>query len=182
MSLFPVFNSKSITHIVTHFRKSLFEIRKCSISIWYHIYDRKDNFIRFPETKKLIIDLCATTNICFYLSWWICSILLEEIWVELFDRMKYRESREWKIPSSEDNIFSPGKESPDRLKSLSSHDNRMTFCRCFKMFEILWDIPRDFSLISDNAILCHSGNGDVLYIHSLIIRMAEGIQNLKWKK
>lgn len=159
ISSYPVLDDKSIMLLFGRFRKCFFKIRKSCISIWFHIDNRKDHFIRFSISKKLFINLRASADKCLF------TIFCEKISLEVINRLKNRYSIMHKIPSCKDYIFTPRKDSPDGFKRLSSHDNRISGSSLSKMFKILRNMPGDFSMISDNAIASHSSDGDIFYLH-----------------
>ena len=76
------------------------------------------------------------------------------------------ESLEEEIPSREHDILPTWKYTPDRFECLTSHDDRMPLRRSSEVYEVLWNVPWDLSLISDDAIASHSSDGDILgFLH-----------------
>ena len=85
-----------------------------------------------------------------------------QILFELLYRVYDRHSLIGEIPSCEDDILTSREYTPYRVECLTSHDDRMTLRRGSEMCEVLWNMPWDLSLISDNTIASHSSDGDIV--------------------
>jgi hypothetical protein len=59
---FPVFDSKSLSLIFTHFGEFRLESRKYSVTLRSHIDDREDHFIGFSISEELFIYLRSSAN------------------------------------------------------------------------------------------------------------------------
>ncbi len=70
---------------------------------------------------------------------------------------------EKKWAPTQDDIATSWETSPDRFERLASHYDRIS--QCFLLEELLFfgDFPRDFSLISEDAILGHGGDDDNMH-------------------
>ncbi len=154
-SSMPVLDSESFSPLFTHFCKAFFEIGKCSISIWLHIDDRKDDFISNFFSEKLFIYLTPSADICFF------DILLSEVLIEPFYRVESRHPIMRKTSACQNNILSSWQDSSYRLESFPPHDDRMSESYLFEVSEVFRYIPRYLPFISDDTIVCHSSNGDI---------------------
>lgn len=160
MPAYPMFYGKSVTYILSRFRKIFFKIWESCISIWLHIDYGKDNLLSFSILKKLFIYLRSSADKCLF------CIFCEKGDFQIIDRMKNTYSLMRKIPSSKYDIFSPWKDSSDRLKSLSSHNDRISRRSLSKMLKILRNMPGNFSFISYDTITSHSSDGNIFNFHT----------------
>ena len=154
-SSYPVLYSESIAPVFVYLRESFFEIWKCSIPFWIHIDDREYDFWSTTILEEFFIYLRPSADKSFLL------IVRTEIFIEFFYRADNCNSRKEELSASKNDIFSTREDSPYRFEGFSPHDDRIS-CRCFfEVFEVFRDIPRDFSLISDDTIVCHGSYGDI---------------------
>ena len=69
-----------------------------------------------------------------------------------------------------DNVQSTWKNFSNAQKSFSSHNYWVTHCDLFEMFQVLWQIPREFSFVSnDPAVFCTGTDDGNVAFHKLYV-------------
>ncbi len=156
------FHSEILMIFGSGLMKTRLKQRKKSISHIFSRNTREDHGIDEILLEEKRINLRSSADITPFLS--IGDKLSDEImnireyfWCGLIIFLE----KKW--TPTQDDIPSSWETSPDRFERLTPHYNRTS--ECFLLEELLFfrDFPGDFSLISEDTILGHGGDGDNIH-------------------